>query len=69
MSASSLWSRFQEYFVSYDDVGFSLDISRMRFRDDFFAKMQPRVERAFASMSELEGGAIANPDEQPIASP
>ncbi len=64
MSDSSLWPRFQQYFLSYDDLGFSIDVSRMRFADDFLTSMQPRVEKAFASMRELEAGAIANPDEQ-----
>src|SRR6266403_1262424 len=63
MPSSSLWQRFQQYFVHYDDLGFSLDISRMRFPDDFFEEMQPRIERAFTAMRELESGAIANPDE------
>ncbi|MGZ5553929.1 MAG: glucose-6-phosphate isomerase, partial [Chthoniobacterales bacterium] len=62
--SSSLWSRFQEYFVSHDEVGFSIDISRMRFADDFFAKMQARVDQTFAAMDKLEAGAIANLDEQ-----
>ena len=61
--ASDLWRRFQEYFLEYDDIGFSLDISRMRFPDDFFGKMQARVDGAFTAMEELEAGAIANPDE------
>ena len=60
----SLWPRFQQYFLRYDDLDFSIDISRMRFPDDFFGKMQARVEKAFAAMRELEAGAIANPDEQ-----
>ena len=64
MASSSLWPRFQKYFLRYDDLGFSLDISRMRFPDGFFKAMQPRVEKAFADMRELEAGAIANPDEQ-----
>src|SRR6266699_2418776 len=64
MPSSSLWQRFQQYFVHYDDLGFSLDISRMRFPDDFFEKMQPRIEKAFAAMRGLESGAIANPDEK-----
>ena len=63
MSASSLWLRFQKYFLQYGDIGFSLDISRMRFPDEFFDKMQPRVEKAFAAMHDLEAGSIANPDE------
>src|SRR5438128_5764189 len=36
----------------------------MKFPADFFEKMQPRIEKAFAAMRELEAGAIANPDEQ-----
>ena len=62
--STSLWPRFQKYFLRYDDLDFSIDISRMRFADDFLGKMQPAAERAFAAMRELEAGAIANPDEQ-----
>ena len=64
MTSSSLWQRFQQYFLSYADLGFSIDISRMKFPDDFFEKMQPRIEKAFAAMRGLESGAIANPDEK-----
>src|SRR5437667_9954527 len=64
MPSSSLWQRFQQYFVHYDDLGFSLDISRMRFPDDFFEKMQPKIDKAFAAMRALEAGAIANPTEK-----
>ena len=59
-----MWQRFQQYFLRYEDLGFSIDISRMRFADDFFAIMQPHVDRAFAAGDQLEAGAIANPDEQ-----
>ena len=62
-ATTSLWNRFQKYFLSYADLDFSLDISRMRFADDFFPQMQPRIERAYKEMEELERGAIANPDE------
>jgi glucose-6-phosphate isomerase len=64
MPSSSLWQRFQQYFLDYRDLGFSLDISRMKFPDDFFEKMQPKIEKAFAAMRELEAGAIANPTEK-----
>src|SRR5947207_157072 len=63
MASSSLWPRFQKYFLRYDDLDFSIDISRMRFADDFFEKMRPRIEKAYVDMGELEAGAIANPDE------
>src|SRR3954468_7414426 len=64
MPSSSLWPRFQKYFLHYDDLGFSIDISRMRFADAFFDEMKTRIEKAYAAMRELEAGAIANPDEQ-----
>jgi glucose-6-phosphate isomerase len=63
MASSSLWQRFQQYFLRYDDVGFSIDISRMKFSDDFIAQMRPKIDKAFRAMAELEKGAIANPDE------
>src|SRR6266436_3341395 len=64
MAASSLWQRFQRYFLDYRELGFSLDISRMKFPDDLFEKMRPQIEHAFAAMRELEAGAIANPTEK-----
>src|SRR5436189_1615257 len=63
MASSSLWQRFQRYFLYYRDLDFSLDISRMKFPEDFFETMQPRIEKAFTAMRELEAGAIANPTE------
>ncbi len=60
----SLWDRYQKYFVRDAPLGLSLDISRMPFDEDFFAKMEPQAQAAFAAMQALEGGAVANPDEQ-----
>ena len=64
MASSSLWQRFQQYFLYYRDLDFSLDISRVKFPEDFFEKMHPKIEKAFAAMRELEAGAIANPTEK-----
>src|SRR5437899_2455997 len=64
MPSSSLWQRFQRYFLYYRDLDFSLDISRLKFPADFFEKMQPKIGKAFAAMRELEAGAIANPTEK-----
>ncbi len=60
---NSLWDRYQQYFLRDAASGISLDISRMRFGVDFFAKMEPLAQRAFTAMAELEKGGIANPDE------
>ena len=64
MATGSNWQRFQEHFLEYEDLGFAIDVSRMRFGDDFLARMEPAAQQAFAAMRELEAGAIANPDEQ-----
>src|SRR5437879_2633264 len=64
VASSSLWQRFQQYFLHYRDLDFSLDISRMKFPEDFFEKMHPKIEKAFGAMRELEAGAIANPTEK-----
>jgi glucose-6-phosphate isomerase len=64
VASSSLWQRFQRYFLSYGDLDFSLDISRMKFPEDLFEKMRLQIEEAFATMRELEAGAIANPTEK-----
>lgn len=61
---TSLWDRFQQYYLVNDELGISLDISRMRFDDDFLSKMEPAAQKAFTAMQALEKGAIANPDEK-----
>src|SRR6266404_5536762 len=64
MASSSLWQRFQQYFLRYEDLGLCIDISRMKFPDDFFDQMRPKIDKAVASMRDLEAGGIANPDEK-----
>lgn len=63
MNANSLWPRFQKHFLRYSDIGFSIDISRMNFHEDFLSKMAASAAQAFSQMQALEAGAIANPDE------
>ena len=60
---SSNWERFQKHFVRYEDLGFSIDISRMNFADDFLSAMSTATDRAMKAMKELESGSLANPDE------
>ncbi|HEY4282652.1 MAG TPA: glucose-6-phosphate isomerase [Chthoniobacterales bacterium] len=64
MASSSLWQRFQQYFLRYGDLAFSIDISRMNFPAEFFDKMAALTGKAFDAMRDLEAGAIANPDEK-----
>ncbi len=63
MQSSELWKRYTRYLCQVPSLGLSLDISRMHFEDGFFARMHPKIERAYDAMEALEKGAIANPDE------
>jgi glucose-6-phosphate isomerase len=63
MDATALWQRYQDWLYYHEGLGFYLDISRMRFDDAFVESLQPKFDKAFADMAELEKGAIANPDE------
>jgi len=57
------WERFQKYYTEFPGIGLAIDLSRMNVDDEFFAKMEPRIQKALADMDKLEAGAIANPDE------
>lgn len=57
------WQRFQELFYEDPETGLALDVSRMNLDEDFLARMEEPMQRALASMEELEKGALANPDE------
>jgi glucose-6-phosphate isomerase len=57
------WTRFKQHYHPYPELGCALDLSRLPFADDFLKKMEPAMQKAFAAMKELEGGAVANPDE------
>lgn len=57
------WSTYASSLIRYPQFGFSLDTSLMDLDEAFFAKMAPKVEKAFADIAALESGAIANPDE------
>lgn len=63
MTTADLWNRYRTYLCSAPTLDLSLDISRMRFPEGFFEAMEPRMQSAYAAMDALEGGAIANPDE------
>ncbi|KAG2643921.1 hypothetical protein PVAP13_2KG357400 [Panicum virgatum] len=58
-----LWERYVEWLYQHKELGLFVDVSRMGFTEEFLQQMEPRMQRAFADMRELEKGAIANPDE------
>ncbi len=64
LSKEQLWHRFEKYFTEFPALGLGIDLSRVQFPDDFFSRMEPRMQAAYAAMAALEKGAIANPDEK-----
>lgn len=63
MDARALWQRYQNWLYFHEGLGLYLDISRIGFDDAFVESLQPKFDKAFADMAQLEKGAIANPDE------
>jgi glucose-6-phosphate isomerase len=57
------WKRFKDHFLYIDELDISLDISRMRFSENYLNDMEPEMQAAFQAMDALEKGGIANPDE------
>ncbi len=57
------WKTYDSSLLRYPQLGFSLDLSLMDIGADFNANMKPKIDKAFADIAALEGGAIANPDE------
>ena len=57
------WEHFQKWYFDYPQLGFALDLSRIKFPAGYLESMEPRMQKAFAAMDALEKGAIANPDE------
>ena len=63
-SKSQLWQRFQQYYTEFPALGMGLDISRMKFTEDFRASTKHQLGKAFVAMAALEKGDRANPDEE-----
>jgi glucose-6-phosphate isomerase len=59
----SSWQNFQKFYFTFPTIELSLDLSRMGLTQAFLTKMAKPMQKAFAAMKALEGGAIANPDE------
>lgn len=64
MQKLQLWERYKNRLYDNRELGISVDTSRMNFTDSFPEEMEPRIQKAQESMVQLEGGALANPDEK-----
>ena len=63
MDTATLWQRYQDWLYYHEGLELYLDVSRMRFDSELLETLKPKLEKAFKNMEALEGGAIANPDE------
>ncbi len=59
----TLWQRYQDWLYYHEGLQMYLDVSRMRFTLELVEALKPKFDKAFQDMKTLEGGAIANPDE------
>lgn len=60
----ALWRRYCHYHINDQALGFSLDVSRVRFEEAWLDGMLPVMQKALEAMEALESGAVANLDEQ-----
>ena len=52
-----------ELYLSHPEADFWADFSFVDFPDDYLSSMESNITSALQAMQQLEGGAIANPDE------
>jgi len=64
MSTRALWDRYRAWLFDDPELGVRVDVSRMDLTEEFIRTMAGPMGRAFDGMEALEGGSIANPDEQ-----
>ncbi|KGG12470.1 MULTISPECIES: glucose-6-phosphate isomerase [Prochlorococcus] len=58
------WNRFKELLWHDEQLGFWLDISRMKINKNHLEELEPKFIKAFEALSSLENGSIANQDEK-----
>lgn len=58
-----MFSVYADQLVRYRDLGISLDFSKLPLTPEFLTALAPKIQRAYDDLTALEGGAIANPDE------
>ena len=63
MDTAALWQRYEDWLYYHEGLELYLDVSRMRFAPELLETLKPKFNQAFENMEALEGGAIANPDE------
>ena len=56
------WEKYTQL-LRYQNLKFSLDLSRTDMPSTYINALQPKIEKAYADLVKLEAGEIANPDE------
>ncbi len=56
------WDKYTQL-LRYQDLRFSLDLSRTDMEPSYIDALQPKIDKAYADLVKLEAGEIANPDE------
>ncbi len=59
----SNWNTYTNL-LRYQDLRFSLDLSRTDLDQSYIDSLQPKIEAAYTDLVKTEAGEIANPDEQ-----
>jgi glucose-6-phosphate isomerase len=63
MAERLTWNAFRDGVVRVPELDVTLDLSTMPISAEAEQGLAPEFDRAFAEMAQLEGGAVANPDE------
>ena len=63
MAEKNSWQMFRDGMVDLGPLGLSVDFSRMELDSEFLKEMEKPLGRCYEELDALEGGAIANPDE------
>eukprot|EP00253_Pinus_taeda_P034940 PITA_34940 len=55
-----VWQCYLEWLYQHKELGLNVDVSRIGFTEQFVEEMEPKFQRAFKAMEELEVGARAD---------
>ena len=47
------WNRYRTHTLAFEEAGFSIDVSRVEFPDDFYDDLRPKAAQAFADLKAL----------------
>jgi len=57
-------TQFEIFFAKLPQLGFSLDLSKMNFSENWLESLEPALETALSKLEKLDKGSLANADEK-----